>query len=512
MAPAHFLRDGRERTLAQKVDRAAVLSLRTAIKPRSRGSDRDRLPAHPTPHEADGSGASPRTHRHLDGFAYRQSCSSALRVWRQFRASSGQSRSRLLSAISIGLAIPSYWITWAAWSALARSLLKSLRASRMALVSTIGLMLGTGTNRQRMGTRKAPFGRSTYIPLPGFDKSFRKADLQAIAAAAGGRRLVSCQDPTCCAHGLKSMLDNPRAHIAHQKRRAVGALYQVPDSRRIGHFLDVEMREAERKAGDLVRLNLEDDKLRTTLIAGKKRNRQYGKDVRVVGRTGWADRPAHQTSQHRCRGKWTEHPMSQVQTKPVVEFIERLRRTGGLKGTDIANFAGVSKATVSRWATGQKSPHTKTQLIMSDLAYVVMRLSEYYSNEEIRAWLYARHPRLEGARAIDLIHDAFGRDNCYPRPTRRRCLSLSMPDPNGSKSRRSIRDQRLLDALEKVPRAPYAGTVWRSVREGADPLVCWRSGGRWDDRTFDVLYTSESREVAIEGGASSLSRATNPTI
>jgi RES domain-containing protein len=73
-----------------------------------------------------------------------------------------------------------------------------------------------------------------------------------------------------------------------------------------------------------------------------------------------------------------------------------------------------------------------------------------------------------------------------------------MPDRNGPKSRRSIRDQQLLDALEKVPLTPYAGTVWRSVREGADPLVCWRSGGRWDDRTFDVLYTSETREAAVK--------------
>jgi uncharacterized protein (DUF2384 family) len=97
--------------------------------------------------------------------------------------------------------------------------------------------------------------------------------------------------------------------------------------------------------------------------------------------------------------------MSQAQTKPVVQFLERLQATGGLKGTDIANFTGVSKATVSRWASGQKSPHPKTQLIMSDLAYVVMRLSEYYSHEEVRAWLYARHPQLDGARAIDLIHD-----------------------------------------------------------------------------------------------------------
>ena len=97
--------------------------------------------------------------------------------------------------------------------------------------------------------------------------------------------------------------------------------------------------------------------------------------------------------------------MTEAIAKPVVQFIARLQEDGGLKGTDIANFTGVSKATVSRWSSGRKSPHPKTQLIMSDLSYVVMRLSEYYSREEVRAWLYARHPQLEGRRAIDLIHD-----------------------------------------------------------------------------------------------------------
>ena len=87
-----------------------------------------------------------------------------------------------------------------------------------------------------------------------------------------------------------------------------------------------------------------------------------------------------------------------------MHFIENLQKAGGLKGTDIANFAGVSKATVSRWVNGQKSPHPKTQLIMSDLSYVVLRLVEYYRHEEVRAWLYARHPQLDGARAIDLIY------------------------------------------------------------------------------------------------------------
>lgn len=91
--------------------------------------------------------------------------------------------------------------------------------------------------------------------------------------------------------------------------------------------------------------------------------------------------------------------------KPVVQFLVRLRETGGLKGTDIANFTGVSKATVSRWGNGQKSPHPRTQLFISDLSYVVVRLGEYYEHEEVRAWLYARHPQLGGERAIDVIRD-----------------------------------------------------------------------------------------------------------
>ena len=62
---------------------------------------------------------------------------------------------------------------------------------------------------------------------------------------------------------------------------------------------------------------------------------------------------------------------------------------------------------------------------------------------------------------------------------------------------RRIRDQRLLDALEQCVRAPYAGHVWRSVRKGRDPLTCWRAGGRWDDGTLDVLYTSETRNAAF---------------
>jgi hypothetical protein len=88
----------------------------------------------------------------------------------------------------------------------------------------------------------------------------------------------------------------------------------------------------------------------------------------------------------------------------VPRYIDDLAADGGLSGTDIANIADVSKATVSRWKSGAVKPQPATQLVLSDLHYVVGRLSEYYSADEIRTWLYARHPQLGGQRAIDLVN------------------------------------------------------------------------------------------------------------
>ncbi len=88
----------------------------------------------------------------------------------------------------------------------------------------------------------------------------------------------------------------------------------------------------------------------------------------------------------------------------VAKILDDLRARGGLKGTDVANIAAVSPATVSRWTAGKASPHPKTQLVISDLRYVVDRLAEFYSPEETRIWLYSKHQLLNGERAIDLIH------------------------------------------------------------------------------------------------------------
>lgn len=89
----------------------------------------------------------------------------------------------------------------------------------------------------------------------------------------------------------------------------------------------------------------------------------------------------------------------------VTKTIEDLKDRGGLKGVDVANIAKVSKATVTRWSAGSHSPQPRTQLVLSDLRYVVDKLAEFYAPDEIRLWLNARNDLLGGRRAIDLIHD-----------------------------------------------------------------------------------------------------------
>lgn len=59
------------------------------------------------------------------------------------------------------------------------------------------------------------------------------------------------------------------------------------------------------------------------------------------------------------------------------------------------------------------------------------------------------------------------------------------------------RDSALIDALEELDPIKFCENVWRVVRGGRDPLQCSASGGRWDDGTFDVLYTAQEEQGAI---------------
>ncbi len=89
----------------------------------------------------------------------------------------------------------------------------------------------------------------------------------------------------------------------------------------------------------------------------------------------------------------------------VVNLIEHIQEAGGLKGSDVANIFGVSPPTVSRWRNNKAEPPLDMQGLISDLRYVIDKLSEFYTPDEARLWLNAKHPLLQNRRAIDLIRE-----------------------------------------------------------------------------------------------------------
>ena len=84
----------------------------------------------------------------------------------------------------------------------------------------------------------------------------------------------------------------------------------------------------------------------------------------------------------------------------------------------------------------------------------------------------------------------------------RRCHRRSGPSGRGrvplamANAQRPPRDITLIDTLDRKHRTVFDGPCFRAVGDGRDPLLGSRSGGRWDDGTFDLLYTSVAPEGA----------------
>ena len=92
--------------------------------------------------------------------------------------------------------------------------------------------------------------------------------------------------------------------------------------------------------------------------------------------------------------------MTGVLTRTIGDLEDR----GHLKVADVANIIDVSTTAVSRWRAGMEIPRPSTQLVISDLRYVVERLSDIYAPAQTRRWLYAKSALFDGERAVDLIY------------------------------------------------------------------------------------------------------------
>jgi hypothetical protein len=81
----------------------------------------------------------------------------------------------------------------------------------------------------------------------------------------------------------------------------------------------------------------------------------------------------------------------------VSRRLDAIKAKGALRSADVAQVLSVEPATVSRWNLGKAFPHPGTQKQLLDLEFIVDKLSDIYSPQEARMWLFSRQ-RLLGDR------------------------------------------------------------------------------------------------------------------
>lgn len=91
-------------------------------------------------------------------------------------------------------------------------------------------------------------GRAIRVAISGISRSMTVNEVELLASAKGGRKLVVCCDRACCPHGLKNMVEDSRQHAAYQSMQAIEELAGVPDLNRPQHFLQGRMTQVERTA------------------------------------------------------------------------------------------------------------------------------------------------------------------------------------------------------------------------------------------------------------------------
>lgn len=140
---------------------------------------------------------------------------------------------------------------------------------------------GTWHNPPKERDPDTPFGRKSYIPVPGLGRRLSTKEIQLLASAKGGRKYLSCQD-ACCKHGLKDMLTEARQHAANQAISPVRNLAEIPDLNREIFFLEKPLREAERLARNIKDLNpskSEADELQVDPVSLKRRMTEHHRKI-----------------------------------------------------------------------------------------------------------------------------------------------------------------------------------------------------------------------------------------
>ena len=115
-------------------------------------------------------------------------------------------------------------------------------------------------------------GANAYaVLLPGVDRLLKPSQARTLIETPGGRRILACNDRWCCPRGFDDTIADPNGHYLRQRAWQWDAISRIPESRRVQHFLDRTLADADRAARQVAKLKVGDPQLREIVTDNARR-------------------------------------------------------------------------------------------------------------------------------------------------------------------------------------------------------------------------------------------------
>jgi transcriptional regulator with XRE-family HTH domain len=93
-----------------------------------------------------------------------------------------------------------------------------------------------------------------------------------------------------------------------------------------------------------------------------------------------------------------DHPSPAISAK-----LDSIRENIGISFREVAQLMNTTPETVSRWRTGRVDPQPTKFKKLATLAWLAEELSEFYSPDEAKLWLFTPQRLLQSATPADRI-------------------------------------------------------------------------------------------------------------
>jgi RES domain-containing protein len=206
------------------------------------------------------------------------------------------------------------------------------------------------------------------------------------------------------------------------------------------------------------------------------------------------------------KGRWL------LVAEALVQQLDRLQQRAGIRFREIAQLLETTPQTVSRWKSGKVEPQPDRLKQLLALTYLAEELSEFYTPEQARLWLFKPHTLLNGDTPADRIRAGKLDDvRALIAQLKDGAYVWFYPRERTKVPFRPTAD--LLKLLEKLESRVWDGLAWRHMFGENQPTRQNVLGARWNPSGVPAIYCSLDRATALaEGEYAIAAQPLRPTV